>query len=342
VDTISHAEVLNLPESLPRGSTIVCEYAHLGCPRRKRSLAQPFSVDQLLDLYKRFEERGITLKLFPQQSTPRAVNYAKGILDLPGTKYKKPWVKTDLNDPISIHLFLRDYPDVSLMNPPRSFEPSAKREESYEWKMDSDLYLNILRAGSEKYPIKEGDFLSNNIEQIYENVSETCRSVFDIKRYIPKRFNGRINLNDIKNAQLYAVLVQLLDDEGNPRIRKSTGKLPSWKFIKRYSIKMTPFHFKGGVARSNLYYHGMRNWGAAQMAEELGDKSVKKRRRGGYTKKEGNKEYVKGYSAEEDRLFVKYRKQYCDAVRELFRAFKGIIEKDGVHSSIPETADSAV
>lgn len=345
VETISHDEVLKLPEDLPRGSTIVCEYAHLGCPRRKRSLAQPFSEDQLLDLYKRFEDNDITLKLFPQQSTPRAVNYAKGILDLPGIKYKKPWVKTDLNDPISLHLFLRDFPDVSLMNPPRSFEPSAKREESYEWKMDSDMYLNILRAGNEKYPIREGDFLSNNMQLIYDTVSETCRSAFGFKLFkVNSNGNkkGDINLKSIKNAQLYAVLVQLLDDEGNPRIRKSTGKLPSWKFIKRYSIKMTPFHFKGGVARSNLYYHGMRNWGAAQMAEELGDKSVKQRRRGGYTKREGNKEYVKGYSPEEDLLFVKYRKQYCDAVRELFRVFKDIIEKDEVQVSIPKVAKDII
>jgi hypothetical protein len=76
------------------------------------------------------------------------------------------------------------------------------------------------------------------------------------------------------------------------------------------------------------------------MAEELGDKSVKKRRRGGYTKRDGSKKYVKSYSAEEDRLFIKYRKQYCDAVRELFRAFKVIIEKDGVHSSIPKVVDN--
>ena len=106
---------------------------------------------------------------------------------------------------------------------------------------------------------------------------------------------------------------------------------------------MTPFHFKGGVARSNLYYQGARHWVAARMADELGvtSKSIKKKRRGGYVKEEDGK-YVEGFNAEENRLFRKYRTQYCNAVRELFRAFKDIIEKDGVQFSIPEAAETAV
>ena len=348
VETIRHDALLNLPESLPRGSTIVCEYAHLGCPRKKRSLSQPFEDYRLLDLYERFEEKGITLKLFPQQSTPRACNYA---IKVTGDKDRE---KSDITDPESIYFLLRDFPEISLMNPPRSFEVSDKRAESYEWVADSNMYLNIARRYS--YVKAEGDeggesddFLVKNMQQVYEAVSETCRSAFGLDTYKSNRGKvkkGQVNLNKMKKAQVYSVLTQLLDADGNPRIRKSTGKLPSWKFIKRYSIKMTPFHFKGGVARSNLYYHGARHWVSAQMADELGvtSKSIKKKRRGGYVNSDNKKSpvYVEGFSDEENRLFIKYRKQYCDAVRELFRSFKDIIEKDGVHYSIPKVADSAV
>ena len=348
VETIRHDALLNLPESLPKGSTIMCEYAHLGCPRKKRSLSQPFEDWRLMDLYERFKERDITLKLFPQQSTPRACNYA---IKVTGDKDRE---KSDITDPESIYFLLRDFPEISLMNPPRSFEVSDKREESYEWVADSNMYLNIARRYS--YVKAEGDkggesddFLVQNMQQVYEAVSETCRSAFGLDTYKSNRGKvkkGQINLNKMKKAQVYSVLTQLLDADGNPRIRKSTGKLPSWKFIKRYSIKMTPFHFKGGVARSNLYYHGARHWVSAQMADELGvtSKSIKKKRRGGYVNSDNKKNpvYVEGFSDEENRLFIKYRTQYCNAVRELFRAFKDIIEKDGVQSSIPEAADSAV
>ena len=363
VKTIRHYDLLNLPGDLPRGSTIMCEYAHLGCPRKKRSLSQPFEAHLLLDLYKRFEEHDITLKLFPQQSTPRAVNYTTSkklgewsMSDESGSEYilGEIWGKDDERDPESLHTLQSDFPEISLMNPPKSFELSDKRAESYEWVADSNMYLNIARRysyvkGQGDEGDKGDDFLVQNMQQVYEAVSETCRSAFGLGVYKSNRGEvkkGQINLKKMKKAQVYSVLTQLLDADGKPRVRESTGKLPSWKFIKRYSIKMTPFHFKGGVARSNLYYHGARHWVSAQMAEELGvtSKSIKKKRRGGYINNDNKKnpKYVEGFNEEENRLFIKYRTQYCNAVRELFRAFKVIIEKDGVQTSIPKVADSAV
>ena len=345
VEMISHPAVLNLPEELPRGSTIVCEYAHLGCPRKKRSLSQPFEDYRLLDLYERFEEKGITLKLFPQFSTPRAGNYA---IKVTGDITRK---KSDMTDPENIYFLLRDFPEISLMNPPKSFELSDIRAESYEWVADSNMYLNPARtckyAGEETSPL--GNFISKNIQQIYESVSETCRSAFNIEVAKVNRGEckkGQVKVNALRNTQIYSILIQLLDADGNPRVRKSTGKLPSWKFIKRYSIKMTPFHLKGGVARSNLYHHGVHNWVSTQIANELGvkPKSIKSKSRGGYINDDDKKNpvYVEGFNEEENRLFRKYRTQYCNAVRELFRAFKDIIEKDGVHLSIPEAAETAV
>ena len=51
VTTISHEDVLELHQKLEPNSTLVCEYAHLGCPRGKRSLSQPFTAEELLTLY---------------------------------------------------------------------------------------------------------------------------------------------------------------------------------------------------------------------------------------------------------------------------------------------------
>ena len=51
---ISHEDILKLPEELESGTTVVVERAHLGCPRQKYSLAQPFTEKELLDLYKSY------------------------------------------------------------------------------------------------------------------------------------------------------------------------------------------------------------------------------------------------------------------------------------------------
>lgn len=327
VKTIKHQQILDLVDELPEGSLIVSEYAHLASPKREKSRAQVFEADVLLKFYSDLRDKGITLKLFPQQSTPRACNYSR-------------LEKGDNNDPKSIYILLRDFPEISLMNPPKTFELSPIREESYDWVEWSNLYLNIPRC--DKYSTEDVYYgvISDNIQYVYENISETCKSVFGLEVY--KRGNkkigakkGDVNLNNLKMNQIYSVLVQLMNDKGELRLRDNTGELAGWKFIKRYSFKMTPNHFRGGVARSNLYHHGIKNWVAAQVAEELGvkTKEIKGKRRGGYYRKQ-DKEYVEPFTKEEDRLYLKYRAQYCKAIKEMFTLFKEILT-DGVHLVIP-------
>jgi hypothetical protein len=86
---------------------------------------------------------------------------------------------------------------------------------------------------------------------------------------------------------------------------------------------MSPFHFRGGVARSNLYYHGAMNWIVKKSKEENGlnlkrkititdengDKIEKTIRRGHFT-------------PQEDTIFLNYRKQYCKSIIELVNFFK--------------------
>ena len=68
-------EILNLPELLPEGSMLVGEAAHYAAERKKFSLAQPFSGDQLLDLYRRFNNKRIHLNFFHKDLDPeRAVS----------------------------------------------------------------------------------------------------------------------------------------------------------------------------------------------------------------------------------------------------------------------------
>ena len=83
---------------------------------------------------------------------------------------------------------------------------------------------------------------------------------------------------------------------------------------------MTPFHHRVGVARSNIFHHGMKNW-IAKMAK-LDGVMLK---RLGSTGKMSSFVPRGQFSPEQNRVFKKYRKQYCDSIRSLFQVCKKIM-----------------
>lgn len=311
---ISHTDILRLPEELNPGSTVVAEYAHLGCPRQKYSLAQPFTETLLKDLYTRFEKKGISLKLFPQQSTPRANSYS-------GLE------KSDMDDPKSIYLLLKNFPQISLMNPPITFNTEDIVLEGWEWKDTTNKILNVARRYSyESEDDSNSVYIRNNIQHIYDNLSPVARDAFGLqlfKKTSKHGIEGSVNFNKINMCQIYSILAIFRDFDGQLRLYKNTGRFPSNYFIKRYVICMTPFHFRGGVARSNLYYHGAMNWiikkaktdhninlkRKIDIIDDSGDKIQRVIRRGHFTEKE-------------DSIFLHYRRQYSKSIFELINFFK--------------------
>ncbi len=327
---LSHEDLLDIHKHIPRGSELRCEYAHLGCPRRKRSKSQPFTDVQLFEFYSSLEEAGINLLLTPQQSTPRACNRSR----LP---------KSDENDPKSIYLLLEEYPEMSLMKPPKSFTAGRKRTESYDWVEESNLILNNSRGDdyNEDNPLYK--FVMDNIKDIFDSspLLEKVFSVDGCARFKRNNKNrpadeqkGYISSKKLKLNQIYAVLCQLMNEEGEIRLREKTGELAGWSFIKKYALKQTPFHLKGGVARSNLYWYGMRNFISKSSSEELGTmnrKAFLALRRGGYFDKDASK-YVPPMTKEEEGIYLKYRQEYSKAIKVLFSSFKKIILEKNLNS----------
>ena len=382
---VAHEDILSLPENLPKGSTVVCEYAHMGCPRTRFSKSMPFKAEVLLDLYERFEANNITLKLFPQMSTPRACSYS----GLP---------KNDLNDPKSIYILIKDFPEIELMDPPKSFTPSRVRQESYPYKKVTSGLTNCARGSDNKYSDGCSNFIMEFAEELCAELSDKTKEVFgltDESRYAPKTLryyslaknyedklnkkisesqlcvikklesSGELEGNEIKSqcnlkgfsqiqtlnkngilelreetpvpdfnfnssslrmAGIYAVVCTLMDEEGKVRVRTSTGKMSGWQWIKRYILRMSPYHFKGGTARSNLYYHLLMAFIAAKGKEhgldfkrkvkfidDNGEEQSRTIRRGNFT-------------PEEDKVFLKYRSQFSFAVKQLFQKTKKLIE----------------
>ena len=121
-----------------------------------------------------------------------------------------------------------------------------------------------------------------------------------------------LNKKLIKDTQIHSILAILRDPyTGELRKRESTNALPGWKFVKQYVIRMSGWHQNGGVARSNLYYHGMKNWIIKKVKDH--DLDLKGKNRGDFTK-------------EEDDLFLQYRQEYCRALKEIFIVLKDMLE----------------
>ena len=331
---IAQAEVLALPDALPNDCLVICEKAHLGVPRTKKSRSQPFTAKELSKLYQRLADKNITLRLFPQMSTPNACSYS-GL------------AKSDLNDPKSIYIWWKDHPNISMEKPENICfdEDSAKnkkRKASHDYKADTDSFINEERRKIDDSAAYSRDncskWIRKNLNTIADGLSEEARRIFKLTDEFKYKKNcatgkkGEYKLGkttDIKLGALYSIICTLINSEGKIRIRPETGNMPGWPYIKQYILKFTPFHQRGGVARSNLWWHTFRS-----VLNEAGKKH-------GLDYKRKVKKYdpVKDtwedktirrgdFTPEEDAFFLQERRIFAGAVAEVWKLAKKMIEAD--------------
>lgn len=315
--SLSHSEVKNLPNTLESGTTVVCEVAHLAVPRTMKSLAQPFTASELQTLYQDFRDNNIELRFFPQKSTPRAQNYSN-------------LKKSDETDPIAIYNLLKDFRQISLMKPRDNFDIDPLRQEGWDMKAYMNTLLNFARRYQYKHKDdKNSQWIKNNLENICARLSDEAKSCFglgDESRYKRKdskrQINaGDMNINEVNLNQIYAVLsalqgkivengeaISIIDE---PIKRNSTQNLAGWDFARTHLFCMSPNHMRGGVARSNLYFHGARNWIIARAKED--GVFLRGKNRGQFDQLE-------------DPTFLKYRRIHRKAIKELFIAIKNILQ----------------
>ena len=318
-------QILTLPKLLNPGSKIIVEDAHMGVPRTEKSLAQPYTKTELRKFYSDCEENGIELRFFPQQSSPRAAAYSN-------------LKKDDDQDPISIYNLCRDYPNISLKKPDPSFSYSLKAKEGLFRKHQLNKILNFARRTDYLNPNdKNTQWINENANYVYNELSDVGRCVFGFlnEKARFKRPNknrnikkGDLNVKHIKVNFIYTTLASMrgtLVHEGNERfsvddsffLREGTGRLPNWAFTQRYIFHMSPYHLKGGVARSNFYHHGAKKWIKERVFEEGYD--IDKKKRGEMSK-------------QEEKVFLKYRRLYSNAIKELYNIIKKQLENQ--HANI--------
>ena len=236
---------------LGEGDTLVIEDAHLRESHRF-TMAQPFNFSQLTQLKENAEEKGITLRLFPQKSTPKARKLA-------GLGEKD---KTDEADTKAIANFL--IKDRSAFYTLKEFVPT--RLTDYQEKNNSVFsYIqkcneDINEAKTQGYGFKKDspykDAVSKWIEKYLTRIvselgDEELVSALGIKKHKKKGY-----IVDKEN-RIYTLVHSILRPNGELRVRPDLGLVPNWKYIKAHYLGCKPYHMKQGVAASN-YKHWMR------------------------------------------------------------------------------------
>jgi hypothetical protein len=249
--TMSPEDFLSL-RWISEGDTLVAENAHLGCVRTDLSLAQVYTKPLLTDFYGRAARKGCTVKLFPGHLTPKArAQYGGG-------------EKSDDVDTRAIHHMVTNSPHVRLMNPPVSFEPTRSREAGWKFKDETNAILNKAR----RFKYQDPDdaivqFLAANLKAIAAGLSPAAQEAFDFDK-ISKR-SGDFLKSDGRINRLYTLTAFFLHPNGTVRQRPDTGAMPGMQWLRRNVLHTSPFHFRGGIARSNIYWHGFKNYALKKM-----------------------------------------------------------------------------
>ena len=240
-------------EGLQEGDTLVVEDSHLRESHRF-TMAQPYNFDQLTQLKENAKEKGITLLLFPQKSTPKTRKLAGlGEND-----------KTDEADTKAIANFLLK--DRSAFYALKEFVPT--RLTDYQKKNDNVFnYIHLCNEDinpaktsgygfdKKKNPDYE-DAVSKWIKKYLVNIvaelgDEELVSALGIKNHKTKGY-----IVDIEN-RIYTLVHSILRPNGELRVRPDLGLVPNWKYIKANYLGCKPYHMNQGVAASN-YKHWMR------------------------------------------------------------------------------------
>jgi hypothetical protein len=215
---------------LPPETLLLCESAHLGVPQTQNSLAQPFTADELLDLYQQLRSRGVTLKLAPHSHTGRRMrrwvsHYFPHLM--------RTAEKTDAADALAIAVYVDLCNEISLANPYTSFDRSPLRDFGREITRRSNNVLNAERTVEYR-----GDF--------HPLIMKLARKV-----------RQRGGFHSLKFVVSVASTL-FCEDEDKLLEFTHRGHPPGkWSWM-RHIVRMTPWHQRGGVARSNHMWHTFR------------------------------------------------------------------------------------
>jgi hypothetical protein len=258
--------------SLSPGTLAVCEWAHLAVEQTERSLAQYFTADQLIELYVGLKARGVTLCLFPHyHSGPRARAWsAHHYPDVVESEKSD-----DVNDAAALALYVKFCNGISLAKPPESFARCEKRDYGRAVIDFANRVLNAERSfGYKGHKFPHVVALGRKIN------AKKCGTFIDHDRAV-------------------SIAALIVTEVGGQKLMFTRGgRPPGARFWMRYVLRFTPFHHRGGIARSNIMKHRFPAYFMAVAA-----------RRGVSAKTDGTRDQFATFTAEQEaaRLYATNR-----------------------------------
>lgn len=299
---------LNIP-GLQKGDTLVVECAHLRESHRF-TLAQPFNFNQLEELKRNANEKGVTILLFPQKSTPKARKLAGVEAD----------AKTDEADTKAIAQFLLK--DQSAFYSLKEFFPkrldSFKNEISSTVEYIKECNADINPAKSSEYGFGKIDYedeVSKWIKKYALRLVEYLGADRELIDAIGLGFDKKGNVKVLVPNRIYTLVHSILRPNGDLRVRPDVGKVPNWKYIKAHYLGCKPYHMNQGVAASN-YKHWMRR--AVSEYSYPGKKSA------------NTTDFQVGMSYEELVKLKKARTKVDKMTQKIWYALRKMIVEDGL------------
>jgi hypothetical protein len=217
---------------------LVAEQAHFAIPQTTKSLAQPYTQEELLNLYAECQANGVTVKLFPHAHTRKARDWVAA--NIPESRVQKG-KSSDENDARGIAYFVKHNNSVSLMNPPTSFERTDRARYVAGVICKSNEVLNIMRRH---------DYERQKLKAFWDfafEFSNNCKLTADL---------------DFIDRKIAFSLASLVITEECDELYRFTykGRVPGVNFWRKKVLKFSPFHQGAGVARSNINWHGFRHY----------------------------------------------------------------------------------
>lgn len=327
-ETLTHAQILDLPNTLPAGSFVAGEAAHFAVPRTKKSLAQVFTEDQLLQFYFDFEANDIRFRMSAHDNAPQARTYSQ-LREVIPPNSEMDSKKLDEYDTTALAYYLNSHDRVrnALQNPPKSFEKTPRRKDGEAFRQKLNENLNIAR--SEHYDATElptMKIIIDNIMDLYHHLSPRSREIIGFK--LSKKGNS-ITKTSIKPATVYSIAGTVFDVDGVPMARYE-NKIPGWSFVRRYVLAFSPNHRRGGVAASNIKYHGFRNF-VKRETKDRDDVDFSRKFKLPGSKGDVQPTTIKrGHMTEkENEVFLGLRKEYTTMVKETWSFFAQLACQDG-------------
>lgn len=318
-------KLLDHLRTLPAGTLVVGEYAHLGVPMTRRSRAQMFSKEELTSLYADLAENGVDLRFWPQTQTPKARDMAckAGVINAK---------KTDANDAVAIAWHIRNVGTMPLMKPRTdrnddyTFDASPRRKHGNAVVSHSNMTANQMRRF--KYRRIKGeygdallDFVAGFKDELL-SLSEDAVSFLDIAASKKSLEKGLLVANRApveKSVGLWNLLLTVATEvDGVVHMITYGGKPLGWNCYRTVVLHLGPNHLKGGVVRSTLMSTRFRNWSNKYAQKHFGVEIPRKGKPGSF----GDPRVEEAFQAA--------RKAYKKALREVYRLLVDVCKRENL------------